>query len=86
MTKGRRLRQAIIIVAAWLAATRSQAAETAPAGDQLILDMMAGIPFENTFKELGATMPTGPFSSWTADQQRFFADEDLRKLLGLCAR
>jgi hypothetical protein len=38
--------------------------------------MIAGMSFNNTLNQLGApTIPTGPFSSWTADQQHVFPTE-----------
>lgn len=79
MTREQRLGRAIVIITAWLVAARSHAAENEQTSGQLMLEMMAGIPFENTFNELGTPMPTGPFSSWTADQQRVFPD-DLAKI------
>jgi hypothetical protein len=70
MTRGQRLRRAILIVAAWFGTTQSHAAENAQTGGQQVLDMVAGMSFENTFRQLGASaFPTGPFSSWTAAQQ-----------------
>ena len=76
MTRGQRLGRAIIIIAAWFGAARSQAAENAQMGGQQVLDMIAGMSFKSTFSQLGAsTIPTGPISSWTADQQRVFPTE-----------
>src|ERR1700679_2662483 len=73
MTRRQRLGRAIIIIAACFGAARSHAAENAQMGGQQVLDMMAGMSFDKTFSELGApAIPTGPFSSWTADQQRVF--------------
>jgi hypothetical protein len=58
----------------------SIAAEPAPSGGQPALDLIAGMSFDNTFKQPGASMPpTGPFSSWTLDQRRSFP-ADLQKL------
>jgi hypothetical protein len=71
-----RLGRAIVMFAAWFGATRSHAAEHAQAGGQQVLDMIAGMPFNNTFSQLGApAVPTGPFTSWTADQQRVVPTE-----------
>jgi hypothetical protein len=76
MPRGQRLGGAIIIIAAWFGAARSHAAENAEVGGQQVLDMIAGMSFEKTFSQLGASaLPTGPFSSWTADQQRVFPTE-----------
>ena len=76
MTRGQRLGRAIIIIAAWFGAARSHAAENAQIGGQQILDMIAGMSFKATFSQLGApAIPTGPFSSWTADQQHTFPTE-----------
>ncbi len=76
MTRRQRLGRAILIIAAWFGAARSHAAENAQTGGQLVLDMIAGMSFEKTFSQLGASaVPTGPFSSWTADQQRVFPTE-----------
>jgi hypothetical protein len=45
-------------------------------GGQQVLDMIAGMSFKGAFSQLGAsTIPIGPFSSWTADQQRVFPVE-----------
>jgi hypothetical protein len=66
----------IIVIAAWFGAARSHGAENAQAGGQQVLDMIAGMSFNNTFSQLGApAMPTGPFSSWTADQRRVVPTE-----------
>ncbi len=76
MTRGRRLERGIIIIAAWFGAAGSYAAENAQIGGQQVLDMIAGMSFKSTFSQLGArAIPTGPFSSWTADQQRVFPTE-----------
>jgi hypothetical protein len=60
-------------------AGQSISAEPASSGGQPELDLIAGVPFDITFKQLGAPMPPGPFSSWTADQQRS-VPADLQKL------
>jgi hypothetical protein len=79
MTRGQRLGAASIIIAAWLGAARSHAAENAQVSGQQVLDMIAGMSFEKTFSQLGASaIPTGQFSSWTADQQRDFPKEVAR--------
>jgi hypothetical protein len=71
---------AALTIVIWAGVETSNAAETAPSRGQPTLDLIAGIPFDSTFKELGApTPPTGPFSSWTADQRRSFP-ADLQKL------
>ncbi len=76
MTRGQRLGRAIIIIAAWFGAARSYAAENAQMGGQQVLDLIAGMSFNNTFTQLGApAISSGPFSSWTADQQRVFPTE-----------
>jgi hypothetical protein len=48
------------------------AADPAPGAGQPALDKIAGMSFDDTFKPLGASTPTGPFSSWTSEQQRSF--------------
>jgi hypothetical protein len=80
MTRGKRFGRAIIIIAVWFGAARSHAAaENAQAGGQQVLDMIAGMSFEKTFGQLGTSaIPAGPFSSWTADQQRVFPKEVAR--------
>lgn len=82
MTRRQRLGRAIIIVAAWFGAARSHAAENTQMGGQQVLDLIAGMPFTGTFSQLGApAIPTGPFSSWTADQQQVFP-KDLAQVCG----
>ena len=69
-----------VTIVSYAGAGRSIGAEPAPSGGQAKLDLIAGFPFDNTFKELGTPPPpTGPFSSWTADQQRS-APADLQRL------
>jgi hypothetical protein len=76
MTRRKRFGRAIIIIAVWFGAARSHAAENAQEAGQQVLDMIVGMSFEKTFSQLGVSaIPTGPFSSWTADQRRVFPTE-----------
>ncbi len=71
---------AVLTVMAWAGVGLSDAAEPPPSGGQPALDLIAGIPFDGVFKQLGApTPPTGPFSTWTAAQQKSFP-VDLERL------
>jgi hypothetical protein len=71
MTRGQQFARAIIVIAACLGTARSYAAENPQTAGQQVLDLMAVMPFKNTFRQLSASaMPTGSFSSWTADQQK----------------
>ena len=53
-----------------LGAAQSNATEPQPSGGQSQLDLIAAVPFDQALREGGISPPAGPFSSWTADQQR----------------
>jgi hypothetical protein len=71
---------AVLAVGPATASPQSVVGEPAPVTGQSTLDLIAGVPLEQIFKQIGApSPPAGPFSTWTADQRRSFP-ANLRKL------